>query len=610
MRQSQGSDAGRNSRNQGAHFIARCSAKLIGECTQQTLGFGKAQHLRQDISEQCRFRHRPAHQIVGQEINRNLFVYHRLRFATQHIHVQRDYDALLRPTRITSQALGVNGAPQAPTGTIIQDTELTYNDVSNIIKRQTEYGLYNYGYDDLDRLTQVVPPSVIPNISTPLPIEGYTYDAVHNRQTSLHQTGSLTNAWQYNAHHQLTQYGEPSATLSSSLASIVHPKVTQTFDANGHLISKVVAPEDTSPAGIQAGKQSHRYTVSVSERLLQTNDSSGNEIARYAYDPFGRRIIKTVSQNVSGQGAQIGTTAYFYSDEGLIAEVDGINIAGSITTTYGWMPSGTWGTAPLFKRDHAGQSGTPLSGQNAVEHYYHHDHLGTPQRLTNHAGETTWRAVSEAFGKTIVDATLAPTSTGATINNLRFPGQYEDGDTGTRQNYFRDYSPVVGRYLQTDPIGLGGGVNTYGYARSSPARYLDSKGLQSYFPEDLTQNTTVCDGAGSVTAQIGTPQNLSCGLGECIRAHEEQHIRDLKNAAYARNVCLNKAARERVGFNTVCKSYRSEVAASDVELVCLRGKQNGCTDECRSTLDGRIAQIEAYRRENQRKAVIACTSPN
>nr|WP_295781704.1 RHS repeat-associated core domain-containing protein [Rhodoferax sp.] len=393
--------------------------------------------------------------------------------------INMNYDALLRPTRITSQALGVNGAPQAPTGAIIQDTALTYNDVSNIIKRQTEYGLYNYGYDDLDRLTQVVPPSVIPHIITPLPIEGYTYDAVHNRKTSLHQSASLTNAWQYNAHHQLTQYGEPSATPSSSLASIVHPKVTQTYDVNGHLLTKTVTPEDTTPAGIQAGKQSHRYTYSVSERLLQANDNSGNEIARYAYDPFGRRIIKTVSQNLSGQGAQIGATAYFYSDEGLIGEVDGNNSAGNITTTYGWMPNGTWGTAPIYKRDHAGQSGTPLSGQNAVEHYYHHDHLGTPQRLTNQAGEITWRAVSEAFGKTFVDTTLAPTTTAATINNLRFPGQVEDPETGTHYNMMRDYDPSIGRYVQSDPIGLKGGLNTYAYVENYPLFAIDPQGLKA-----------------------------------------------------------------------------------------------------------------------------------
>ncbi len=230
----------------------------------------------------------------------------------------------------------------------------------------------------------------------------------------------------------------------------------------------------------------------MSERLLRISDGStnnngqGSEIARYAYDPFGRRIAKTVSQNPSGQGST-GTTLYFYADEGLIAEVDGNSSSGNITTTYGWMPNNTWGTAPQWKRDHAGQSGaTDVQGSansNGITHYVHVDHLGTSQRLTNTQGETTWRAVSEAFGKTFIDTTLAPATTGTTTNNLRFPGQYEDQETGTHYNFMRTYLPMVGRYGESDPSGLIGGSNTYRYV-TSPLRSSDSRGLVS--PSDLS----------------------------------------------------------------------------------------------------------------------------
>jgi RHS repeat-associated protein len=213
------------------------------------------------------------------------------------------------------------------------------------------------------------------------------------------------------------------------------------------------------------------------------NNEQGNEIARYAYDPFGRRIKKTVSQTPSGQGST-GTTLYFYADEGLIAEVDGNSSGGNITTTYGWMPNNTWGTAPQWKRDHAGQSGATNpqgdASTNGVEHYYHVDHLGTSQRLTNAQGETTWRMVSEAFGKTFVDTTLAPTTTGTTTNNFRFPGQYEDVETATHYNFMRTYLPMVGRYVESDPIGLGGGVNTFSYVGGTPLSLTDPLGLWAW----------------------------------------------------------------------------------------------------------------------------------
>ena len=77
-----------------------------------------------------------------------------------------------------------------------------------------------------------------------------------------------------------------------------------------------------------------------------------------------------------------------------------------------------------------------------------------PVLALNKAGETTWKARYEAFGKARIDHAST-----AQIN-LRLPGQYFDAETGLHQNWNRDYAPGIGRYIQADPIGLAGELIT------------------------------------------------------------------------------------------------------------------------------------------------------
>lgn len=101
--------------------------------------------------------------------------------------------------------------------------------------------------------------------------------------------------------------------------------------------------------------------------------------------------------------------------------------------------------------------------------FVHTDHLNTPQRLTDQAQQVLWDASYSPFG---VAALLQNTME----NPLRLPGQYFDAETGLHQNWMRDYDPSLGRYLQSDPIGLDGGLNTYAYANGNPLAFSDPTG--------------------------------------------------------------------------------------------------------------------------------------
>ncbi len=119
--------------------------------------------------------------------------------------------------------------------------------------------------------------------------------------------------------------------------------------------------------------------------------------------------------------------------------------------------------------------GLLLGTANAETLYFHNDHLGTPQALTDKDQNVLWEAEYIPFGEATV------TTEGVEMN-LRLPGQYFDVETGLHYNYFRDYDPSIGRYIQSDPLGVYGGLSTYNYANASPMMYVDPTGEIAFIP--------------------------------------------------------------------------------------------------------------------------------
>lgn len=109
-------------------------------------------------------------------------------------------------------------------------------------------------------------------------------------------------------------------------------------------------------------------------------------------------------------------------------------------------------------------------------YYIDVDHLNTPRAVTNSTGAAVWTWDNvDPYGANVPNEN--PGGLGAFAFNLRFPGQYFDKETSTHYNYFRDYDPAVGRYVESDPIGLGGGINTYTYVNENPLSRVDKDGL-------------------------------------------------------------------------------------------------------------------------------------
>ena len=293
--------------------------------------------------------------------------------------------------------------------------------------------LQTYQYDQLGRLTSA---------DTTLGDYRYAYDAVGNRTQKQHtdQTG----------HTQTDTYTYAKAGEGNRLVN------TDTSSEQDNAASPYAYNEAGSPT--RAGDLSYEYNRQQRPiKVYKTNSDSNNSssktktlIAEYAYNRFGERIKKVVYSN----SKQPKVTYYLYDGHSLTAEA---NAQGKITAQY------------LYFKN---QPFTKLEGKRVYA--LHTDNLGTPRAATDKHGKTVWAADYSPFGK-------AQITTQNIALNLRFPGQYEDRETGKYYNYQRTYDPDAGRYSTSDPIGLKGGINAYAYVSGNPLSGFDPLGLATFY---------------------------------------------------------------------------------------------------------------------------------
>lgn len=281
------------------------------------------------------------------------------------------------------------------------------------------WGTLTYGYDALDRLTSEDGTGQQ---------RSYSYDAVGNR-TQRQQTengATATTTYQY-------------ASDSNRLTAIDSQAVTT--DAAGNLT------QDRASRLLGYDAQNRLASVKI----------NGQQVAEYRYNSLGQRVAKLTGQ---------GFTTYLYGPDGqLLAEKD-YSSTGTPqrSQAYLWLDS-----MPLASVETQGSSSPRVI-------YLHSDHLNTPRLATSANQQIVWQWQSDAFGNGAPNQD--PQGSGLqTVLNLRFPGQYFDGESGLHYNYFRDYDSETGRYVESDPIGLDGGENTYAYVNGNPLSSIDFFGL-------------------------------------------------------------------------------------------------------------------------------------
>ena len=291
-------------------------------------------------------------------------------------------------------------------------------------------------------------------------------------------------------------------TESAALGTAINPTgataLSYTFDARNRLKQVQIGATATDTVTYKVNGLGQRYQKTGSGQFLYNSSATVNVTtglspqaeslaynARYVYDEQGRLLGE-----YSPEGKLIQETIWL--DDLPVATIrpKGSNIQ---------TPQGLAGTgANAANNTGKNTSSNPV---NVELYYLHPDHLGTPRVATRSAAvngatsgpnainKAVWRWDSDPFGTSLgtskpnenpqnVTGTASKITAASFRVNNRFPGQIADAESGKYYNYLRDYDSVIGRYTESDPIGLKGGSSTFGYVKQQPLRWFDPTGLK------------------------------------------------------------------------------------------------------------------------------------
>lgn len=317
-------------------------------------------------------------------------------------------------------------------------------------------------------------------------------------------------------------YGPNHNRLQKTEGELIEALSSYEVASNRLLVTETVSLDDAP----LTAERSQTFRYNQAGRLAEVIQD-GDTIASYTYNYLSQRTRKELA---TGE-----TTVFHYDLAGnLVAEADE---RGNTKREYLWLDS-----RPIAQIDATGPFETLTQ--------LHTDHLLTPRSATDEQGTVNWRWEGEAFGSAEPDED--PDGNGIpTEINLRFPGQYADGETGSSYNWNRYYLSSATRYLTSDPIGRDGGDNLYLYSNAAPTRYADPFALQPppagtcerrawdwtlkcRYLYDI--NYSLCIFSCAAVARICPLQIPQCSLSVCKEKCDRAN-------AYASNFCTDEYER-------------------------------------------------------------------